>query len=128
MCGIVSIVGSSSSVEELRASVERMKAALAHRGPDGEGIYVDPNGKPVICYIRDGDLRFIPPAMCEDLPIINTTPTTIYAALKEWLTVKRHKLTELGYRSRAYVERWHDPVKIAARLKSEYEAILSQKY
>ena len=84
-------------------------------------------GKPVICYIRQGDLKFIPEQMREDFPIINATPTTIYEVLKEWLTVRRHELPEVGRRSRAYVERWHDPLKIAAKLKSEYEAIMDSK-
>ena len=81
-------------------------------------------GKPVISYIRESDLKFIPQEMRKDLPIINATPATIYSALKEWLTVRRDELPEVGQLSRAYVEKWHDPVKIAARLKSEYEAIL----
>lgn len=37
MCGIVGFVG-----EGERSDLERMTAALAHRGPDGEGIHVDP--------------------------------------------------------------------------------------
>jgi len=84
-------------------------------------------GKPVICYIRQGDLKFIPEQMREDLPIINATPTTIYEVLKEWLTVRRHELPEVGRRGRAYVERWHDPLKIATKLKGEYEAIMASK-
>ena len=84
-------------------------------------------GKPVICYIREGDLKFIPRQMREEMPIINATPTTIYDVLKEWLTKRRHELSEIGLRSRAYVEKWHDPLKIAARLKSEYETILASK-
>jgi len=80
-------------------------------------------GKPVICYIREDDLRFIPEQMRRDLPIVNATPATIYDVLKEWMTVRKHELPDLGQHSRAYVERWHDPLKIAARLKSEYEAI-----
>jgi asparagine synthase (glutamine-hydrolysing) len=35
MCGIAGIVGSGDT----RAGMERMLAALAHRGPDGEGIF-----------------------------------------------------------------------------------------
>lgn len=82
-------------------------------------------GKPVFCYLREGDLKYIPDQMREDLPIINATPTTIYHVLKEWLTERRHELTEIGQRSRTYVEKWHDPLKIAARLKADYESILS---
>jgi len=84
-------------------------------------------GKPVICYIRDGDLKFIPKQMREELPIINTTPTTLYEVLREWLTVRKSELPEVGRRGRAYVEKWHDPLKIAARLKGEYEAVMASK-
>ena len=82
-------------------------------------------GKPVICYIREGDLKFIPSQMRDELPIINATPKNIYDVLKEWLTVRKHQLPEVGQRSRTYVEKWHDPLKIAAGLKAEYEVIRS---
>jgi glycosyltransferase involved in cell wall biosynthesis len=84
-------------------------------------------GKPIICYLREEDLRFIPDPMREEMPILQATPTTIYEVLREWLTGRRHELAEIGRRGRAYVERWHDPLKIATRLKGEYEAILSFK-
>jgi asparagine synthetase B (glutamine-hydrolysing) len=45
MCSIVGIVASSSSVEELSESVERMKAALVHRGPNGEETLCRPEWK-----------------------------------------------------------------------------------
>jgi hypothetical protein len=84
-------------------------------------------GKPVMCYLREGDLKFIPEQMRRDLPIINVTPTTIYESLKEWLTLRNAELPALGQRSRAYVERWHDPQQIAARVKQEYEAVMAHK-
>lgn len=84
-------------------------------------------GRPVICYIRGDDLKFIPEQMRRDLPIINATPATLYDVLREWLTVRKHDLPELGRCSRAYVEKWHDPLKIATRLKGEYEAIMASK-
>ncbi|HYY96560.1 MAG TPA: hypothetical protein VE713_18795, partial [Pyrinomonadaceae bacterium] len=83
--------------------------------------------KPVVCYIREGDLKFIPAEMRRDLPVINATPASVYEVLREWLTVRRGELAEVGRRSRAFVERWHDPLKIAARLKADYEAILASK-
>jgi len=82
-------------------------------------------GKPVVCYIRESDLKFIPSQMRDELPIINATPTTIYDVLKEWLTVRKRELPEVGRRGRTYVEKWHDPLKIASRLKADYEAIQS---
>lgn len=84
-------------------------------------------GKPVICYIREGDLKFIPEQMRQDLPIINATPTTIYEVLKEVLTDRKYELQQVGRVSRTYVEKWHDPLKIAAKLKGEYEAIMASK-
>jgi glycosyltransferase involved in cell wall biosynthesis len=81
-------------------------------------------GKPVVCYLRQDDLKFIPAAMRDDIPIINATPTTIYEVLKEWLTVRSGELSERGKRSRQYVESWHDPLKIAARLKTDYQEML----
>lgn len=80
-------------------------------------------GKPVVAYIRETDLVFIPPGMRAELPLIQATPQTIYQVLKEWLTEKRHQLHEIGQRSRLFVERWHDPLKIAQILKHDYEDI-----
>lgn len=80
-------------------------------------------GKPVIAYIRDGDLGFIPDKMRAELPLIQATPQTIYEVLKEWLTERRDELPEMGEQSRTFVERWHDPLKIAANLKNDYEDI-----
>jgi hypothetical protein len=84
-------------------------------------------GKPVICYIRDTDLTFVPEEMGQDLPVIRATPSTLYGVLKEWLTGRRHELREVGRQGRAYVMRWHDPIKIAARLKQDYEDIMALK-
>jgi len=84
-------------------------------------------GKPVICYIREDDLRFLPPGMRADLPIISASPDTIYATLKTWLTRRRGEGPEVGRRGRAYVEAWHDPLKIAARLKADYESIFAAR-
>lgn len=84
-------------------------------------------GKPVICYIRQEDLHFVPARMREELPIIDATPDTIYSVLKEWLTHRRHQLTERGRRGRQFVETWHDPIKIAAGLKRDYMEIMRDK-
>ena len=40
MCGIAGVVSSSNTEIELSDRAERMTAALAHRGPDGQGIRV----------------------------------------------------------------------------------------
>jgi glycosyltransferase involved in cell wall biosynthesis len=82
-------------------------------------------GKPVVAYIRDGDLRFVPPELRTELPVIDATPDSLSSVLADWLTSRRGELGELGRRSRAFVERWHDPRAIAARLKGDYEEVLA---
>jgi len=77
-------------------------------------------GKPVCAYIREGDLRFIPVGMREDLPVINVSKDSLYSVLKHWLTDGKHQLRKLGDQSRVYVEKWHDPLKIAERLRLRY--------
>lgn len=77
-------------------------------------------GKPVVCYIREEDLKFIPPAMAAELPVIRATPETLYDVLREAADSKQ-RLAGIGARSRAYVERWHDPMKLARRTKEVYE-------
>jgi glycosyltransferase involved in cell wall biosynthesis len=82
-------------------------------------------GKPVVCYIREEDLNFIPEQMRNNLPIINANPDTIYNVLAG-LVEERDKLHSIGEQSRAYVEMWHDPMKIAKRTKEVYESISSR--
>jgi glycosyltransferase involved in cell wall biosynthesis len=77
-------------------------------------------GKPVVSYIRDADLAFIPEAMRAQLPLINADPRTIYDVLRRLATSERATLPEHGRRGRAYVERWHDPYKIAAQTIEDY--------
>lgn len=84
-------------------------------------------GKPVICYLREDDLRFLGPEMRSDLPIIRAEPGTLYDVLKDTLGNKRKSLPEAGARGRAYVERWHDPLKLARILQQDYLLALGAK-
>jgi len=82
-------------------------------------------GKPVMSFIREGDLGFVPKALRTDLPVINVAPATLYGTLKAWLQRSAEDWRRAGERSRAFVEKWHDPVRIAARMKADYEAVLA---
>jgi len=93
----------------------------------GLAVEVMALGKPVISYLRRSDLIFIPPKMRDELPIIEADPDSIYSVLREWLTIKVGDLMERGVKSRDYVENWHDPVKIARRMKADYERIFLSK-
>jgi glycosyltransferase involved in cell wall biosynthesis len=74
-------------------------------------------GRPVVAFLHDDDLARVPTEMRDDLPIVRATPETLDAAIADALT-RREELAERG---RAYVERWHDPLKVASRTKAAYE-------
>jgi hypothetical protein len=78
-------------------------------------------GKPVLAYIREDDLDFIPAGMQDDLPVMNVTPDTIEQGLQDILEMPREKLLTLAQRSRNYVEIWHNPITIAQRIKRDME-------
>lgn len=85
----------------------------------GFAVEVMAMGKPVAAYIRDTDLPAVPPELAADLPILRIDPRTMrddLAAIFE----RRREWPEIGRRSRAFVEAWHDPVKIARALRELY--------
>jgi hypothetical protein len=65
--------------------------------------------------------------MAAELPFIQATPNGIESTLREVLEMPRAKLLELAKRSRAYVERWHNPIEIARRIKLDIEQAISAK-
>ncbi len=84
-------------------------------------------GKPVIVYLREADLQFIPDAMRDELPFIRATPDDIGDVLLKVLSMPKTELAEFSRRGRAFVDRWHDPLKIAAEIKGDYEAAIKQQ-
>jgi hypothetical protein len=92
----------------------------------GLAVEVMALGKPVVAYIREDDMKFLPPGMVADLPIIRTTPDGIHSVLRSILEMSRTELYALAKRSRAYVERWHNPLVVAQRVKSDIEFALSE--
>ena len=78
--------------------------------------------KPVVCYLREGDMKFLPAGMRAELPVVNATPESLEDVMRDLLGGERHRLTEIGARSRSFVERWHDPVRIARDVASDYQA------
>lgn len=81
-------------------------------------------GKPVMVYIREGDLQFIPPAMRADLPFLPVAAGTVKEDLRRLVEMPREELFSLAQRSRRYVERWHDPLRIAEEIAQDYERAL----
>lgn len=54
MCGIAGIISSDASLNshQARNTLLTMQAALAHRGPDGQGTYFSPSGTAALCHTR----------------------------------------------------------------------------
>jgi glycosyltransferase involved in cell wall biosynthesis len=81
-------------------------------------------GKPVLVYIRHEDLGGVPEAMRSELPFVEVEAATLRNRLRDLVQMPRTELHRLGRRSRAFVERWHNPQRIAAEIKGDYEAAL----
>lgn len=83
--------------------------------------------RPVVAYLREEDFGSVSPEMRAELPIVSAEPETIYGVLKDLLTARRGELAEIGRRGRRYVERWHDPLRIAEQIVVDYEAALDRR-
>ena len=83
-------------------------------------------GKPVICHLRESDFGFLPAAMRAELPLLAADPASLTAVLRRWLTTSRAERAAQGLRARAFVERWHDPRRIAAQMRDEYHGIIAE--
>lgn len=82
-------------------------------------------GKPVACYIREQDLRFVPEKMAADLPLIRVSPDTVEQDLENAI-LRRESWRSIGIRSREYVVRWHHPLRIAEAMVAAYRDPLSR--
>lgn len=76
-------------------------------------------GIPVAAYLRLEELRYVPHAFAEALPVINITPDTLTAVLAEVLN-RSGLLRELGERGKAFAQTWHETEAIAARMAEVY--------
>ncbi len=74
--------------------------------------------KPVLCYLREEDLkRFVP--FHDRIPIVRTTKHTLAEDIRKLLQAPA-RLAELGRAGRRFVEECHDPLKIAAHTITAY--------
>jgi len=84
-------------------------------------------GRPVLAYIREDDLGFIPPDMRRDLKeaVINANPDTLAAVLGD-LVENPGQLARQAQAGYEYACRWHDPVLAARQTTAVYEDIRPQ--
>ena len=83
-------------------------------------------GKPVVAHIHPDDLARVPSRLARELPVVDATPATIEAALRDLVT-DRKRLAELGHAGRLFAERWHDPRAVALTTKEAYEAAVRSR-
>lgn len=76
--------------------------------------------KPVLAFLRAGDLGLVPPDFAAALPVLSAGPAEIADAMRRLLLMPRAELRALGLRGRAFVEHWHDPKRVAARTLADY--------
>lgn len=100
MCGITAIVGNGCNLERLTA----MRAALTHRGPDGEGIFIDSESKAVLGHNR---LSIIDLSSSGDQPMISADGQLIVVQNGEiynYLELRRELENEYPFRTRSDTE------------------------
>ena len=83
--------------------------------------------RPVVSYLREEDLALLPSDMRAEIPVISAEPATITDVMRELLTTRRGELAEIGRRGGEYVRRWHDPLRIAQELVTDYEAAVAAR-
>ena len=77
-------------------------------------------GKPVVVYLRESDFRHLPSEMVDDLPFFRASPGTIKEDLRGILDMPREEVSSRARQSRAFVEKWHDPLVIASKIAEDY--------
>ncbi len=76
-------------------------------------------GKPVACYLREEDYKYLPSKFAEDIPIYNLDPNNLIESL-ELIIADRSNWQKKGKESRNFVEKWHDPKKIQEIVFNKY--------
>ena len=74
-------------------------------------------GKPVVCYLNEDFFQFVP--WIKEVPIRNASTNNLYEKLR-WLVENPKEREKIGKLSREYVEKYHDPIKIAQKLIKYY--------
>jgi hypothetical protein len=85
----------------------------------GLAVEVMAMAKPVACYIRDEDLGALPAAMRKELPVLRINEERLIDDLAA-IFERRLEWPLIGERSRCFVERWHNPDRIARALMRIY--------
>ncbi len=86
----------------------------------GLAVEVMKMGKPVVCFIREDDLKYIPQDMKDELPIIIANQDNLYEVMAYCIENPKY-LRDKAKQSLEYVLKWHDPKYVAGIVKDCYE-------
>lgn len=87
----------------------------------GFAVEMMARGVPVISYVRESDAqKFVP--FWREVPVMNADESLLEEALLV-LIQNRHLIKKIGSQGRKFVEKYHDPIKIARFTKKNYEGI-----
>ena len=77
-------------------------------------------GKPVLSYLRESDLGFVPEAMRAEIPVRNIRPEHLAEDIAQVLK-QRAEWGKWARASRRFVERWHNPQIVARAMVDAYK-------
>src|SRR5438874_6923305 len=98
MCGIVGIFTREASTAD-RTLVQQMVGCLSHRGPDRQGIHIEPH-----IALASARLSIVDPSSAADQPLISQSADLTIAFNGEIYNFKeiRARLESLGHRFRSH--------------------------
>ena len=82
-------------------------------------------GIPAMAYIDPADLARVPSEMSKAIPVLDIRPEDAARVIDQSMDALERGGAEWSHRSRAYVERFHDPIAIATSLAPVYEAAIA---
>jgi glycosyltransferase involved in cell wall biosynthesis len=77
-------------------------------------------GVPVISYLRDEDLKYLPNKMKEELPIKSTCSCDLKADIIELIRISKFQYEKLSQDGINFVNKWHNPDTIAIQVVKNY--------
>jgi len=90
----------------------------------GFAVEMMARGIPVISFFRESDSRkFVP--FWKEVPVVNASEESLEKALLV-LLVNQKLREKIGKKSRQFVEKYHNPLKIAAQTKKIYEELCAE--
>lgn len=76
-------------------------------------------GKPVACYLREEDFKFLPQNFVDDIPVYNIDPLNLTASIEKIILDRENWLSK-GMLSRKFVEKWHNPNQLQEIIFNKY--------